>query len=101
MKRFRQWLGRKLLGDDLIDAVLLSAYARQKIDRLDLQPGDVLILTTEHSISAETVKRLRQEAEMFLQSAFGREHRVMILTDGIGMKVLSGAAAVDVEELIE
>lgn len=89
MKRFKRWLGRLLLGDDLIDAGLLSAEARQKIDRLDLRAGDVLVLTTELSLSASVVERLKRDAEAFLMKAFKREHRVMILSDGIGIKVLS------------
>lgn len=61
------------------------------VRRLLLQPGEVLVVTTKHLITAETAARLRQQ----LQDAFvraGAERPEIFISDSLEFEIIKAAA---------
>lgn len=58
------------------------------VQRLELRPGDIVVLRTPNCISMEAVKRLREYAEQALS-----DHKVLVLGDGLEIGVLGRAYA--------
>lgn len=60
------------------------------IARLDLRPGDVLVVKSRRPLSVQDCERIRQ---ILKQEAVG--HRVMVLDDGLDLAVLTAAEIVE------
>jgi hypothetical protein len=78
MKRLRQWLLGLFIPSDAFDIAVLRAVR--------LEPGDVVIMTSDRALSQATVARLRSSVEELLPG-----NKVLVIGDGLGMKVLRGA----------
>ncbi len=58
--------------------------ARAHVVELELGPHDILVLSTERSLSDSTFARLKQDGEEFLESG----KRVLVLTEGLRAYVI-------------
>lgn len=58
------------------------------VQRLTLQPGDVLVLKCANVLTVETTARLREH----VQKIVGQECKVMVLSGGLEIGVLSPQA---------
>jgi hypothetical protein len=72
------------MPSDVFDIAVLRAV--QRIEHLRLEPGDILIMTSDRALSHDTVARLRSSVEELLPG-----NKVLVIGDGLGMKVLRGA----------
>lgn len=84
------WPGAFVLGSTIgVFGYFLYLVARRppllsQIERLQLKPGDIVVLMAPRAVSLASAERLKAQVEQYLQG-----HKAMILTDGIEVKVLS------------
>jgi len=66
-----------------------SGVTKFEIAKLELHPGDVLVLRTDLMLSAEQCTHLRDHA----QREFGPDIKVVVLTAGLSLAVLQDKRA--------
>lgn len=62
----------------------------KRVERMRLEPGDIIVISTERPISADAVLRMRATVKAFLDDP---NRKVMILDNGVGIKILPGPSA--------
>lgn len=64
----------------------LIKLAEMKV--LHIEPGDVLVLQTDHVLDKEQAGHLRERAQEQFSTSVLHEHRVVVLTAGLRVGVL-------------
>ncbi len=75
----------KLFGYEFIvrKAGIVSEPSVFDVRRVECNPGDTVVITTEHSMSMETADRVRMQWEKF-----SPETKAIVLSDGLRLSVL-------------
>lgn len=67
--------------------ILVSVPAVQRIERVEVRPSSVIVVTTEGHISQETAQRLTEQ----LQRVWPPPQRVVVLSGGMTLRVVDDA----------
>ena len=93
VKRFWRWLGG--LADfefervEQLNAAGVERFITQ-VERLHLEPGDGLVITTKQGLSPTQASELKKFLDTYLEKVTGEKHPILVLKGGMGMKVVSG-----------
>jgi len=63
----------------------------ERVQRLSVKPGDVVVLTCAEMITVETAERLKTHMEQFFPKESGV--KCMVLGDGLKINIVIGKAA--------
>jgi hypothetical protein len=93
VKRFWRWLrGLADFEFESVDQLNAESVERfiTRVERLHLEPGDGIVVTTTCSLSAAHVANLKQYLEAYLETVTEQKHPVFVMEDGMGIKIVSG-----------
>lgn len=88
MKRFAHWLARLLVGAEAFDAIRIDG-ASLAVKRLRLEPGDIVVLSSKHSLSHDQIEILKRSLKMLLPGG----QRAMVLQEGMRVDVHPSTSA--------
>ena len=92
IKRFKNWLGGLLVDVGSVERFNAESVERliARVERLHLEPGDGIVITTERLLSDKHVADIKQYLQAYLDKVTGQKHPILVMDRGMGMKVVSG-----------
>lgn len=93
IQRFRRWLGVIAAFEfERIEQFNAESVERfiTRVEKLHLEPGDGIVITTTRSLSAKHVDDIKRYLQAYLEKVTQQKHPVFVMDGDMGMKVVSG-----------